>query len=235
MHLKVRVWVFFCKALILLGPIVLVNHGFDLYGTSSWPQTVDTQTLIALASQKQHMVWPCRVTCASFKGAERHSGLQLHGPGPMEPGFPRLQPVPCKGPHLQSWRGNVCLVPGSRISRTRDTCVAITPHLDCGFSLHMAFLQESSNGSCPKFCFQAGTAAGLPVEKVGVMLPLPPSQTQLGTVYRPKILCLPVGIREGEKVIQGLETWLCRQNRPFQRHKAGWCDHLYQLHMTIYH
>lgn len=120
--------------------------------------------------------------------------------------------------------------PGSSVM-----CVAIMPHLDWGFSLHMAFLQDSNRGNCPKFCLQADTEAGLPVEKVGVMLPLPPSQTQLGTVYRPKILCLPVGIREGEKVIQGLETWLCSQNRSFQRHKAEWCDHLYQLSMTIYH
>lgn len=236
MNLKVRVWVFFCKALILLGPIILVNDGFDLYGTLSWPQTVDTQTLVALASQKQNMVCLCRVTCAFFfKGGGRHSGLQLHGPGPMEPGFPKVQPVPCKGPHLQSWRGNICLCQAVGYQGPGDTCVAITPHLDWGFSLHMAFLQESSNGSCPKLCFQASTEAGLPVEMVGMMLPLPPSQTESGTVYRPKILCLPVGIREGEKVIQELETWLCRQNRPFQRHKAEWCDHLYQLYMTIYH
>lgn len=113
--------------------------------------------------------------------------------------------------------------------------VAVTPHLAWSVSLHVAFLQESRRGSCPKFCFQASTEAGLPVEKVGVMLPLPPSQPQLGAVYRPEILCLPVGIREGEKVVSGLGAWLCSQNKPFQRHKAPWCDHLYQLHMTIYH
>lgn len=120
MQLKVRVWGLFCKALILLGSIILVNHDFDLYGTLSWPQSVDTQTLVALASQKQRIVCPCRVTCASFfRDGGRHSGLQLHGPGPVEPGFPRLLPVPCKGPHLQSWKGNICLVPGNRISKTR--------------------------------------------------------------------------------------------------------------------
>lgn len=97
MHRNEGVWVLFWKALILLGPIILVNHDFDLYRTLSWPQTVNVQTFVALASQKQHEVCLCRATCAPFfRGGGRHCGLQLHRPGPMEPGFPRLLPVPCK-------------------------------------------------------------------------------------------------------------------------------------------
>lgn len=230
-HLKVGVWVLFCKALILLGPIILVDHDFDLYGTLSWPQTVDIQTLVALVWPLQRCVPPSSgvvggtVGCSSWPhGAwfsqAAASTLPVTPAAVTEGTSASCQGMGYHGP------GHTCL---------SVLCVAITPHLDWGFSLHMAFLQERNKGSCPKFCFQANTGAGLPAEKVGVVLPLPPSQTQLGTVYRPKILCLPVGIREEEKVIQGLGPWLCSQNRPCQRHKAERCDHLYQLYMTIYH